>query len=213
MKARQSFGAKSAVQWTRITRKNTGNALSPVESEISRDFRRSNPAAIVRPRSRHLARDTFQPKTDATRTAVPRTAGGERAGASRTRKNVWVGREAPRQTPKQQQQQQQQQRGVDAKGSRRCGSVAKETRGRNGRKAKESRGVGAFLEPCRSRSPVHGLCRGRRSTRCFSSASRALRSDHGERRAHFPFGDVTGQHGGRRGHASDQRILRERRCF
>lgn len=76
---------------------------------------------------------------------MPRTAGGEWAGANCRRKNVSVGREAPRQTRKQQQQQQQQQqRGVDAKGSRRCGSVAKETRGSKGRKAKESPGVGAF---------------------------------------------------------------------
>lgn len=48
------------------------------------------------PQSFVPARDTsletlFNPK----QTAMPRTAGGERAGASRTGKNVWVGREAP----------------------------------------------------------------------------------------------------------------------
>lgn len=120
-----------------------------------------------------------------------------------------MGREAPRQTSNNKQQQ-QQERGVDAKGSRRCGSVAKETRGRNGRKAKEKLDVGEGLGAVSRRSPVHGLRGGRRREHELVLVREPNPpqpdGDHGEQRAHFPFGDVTAEHGGSRGHASDERI-------
>lgn len=123
------------------------------------------------PQSFVLARDTFQATTDAARTVMPRTAGGERAGANRRRKNLSLGREAPRQTRKQQQQQQQQRQRLAQVRFSRQGNPREE------RKEGESvAGRRRILEPCRSRSPVHGPCTGRRSARCFSSASRALRS-------------------------------------
>lgn len=43
------------------------------------------------------------------------------------------------------------------------------------------------------------------STSCSGPRTTAPQpgSNRGEQRAHFPFGDVTGEHGGRSGHASD----------
>lgn len=87
--------------------------------------------SIVRLRSRH-----FQPnknRQNMERGRQIRHVANERAQTTGGKTVRWEGRRLDKQTTNNNNRSE----GFDAKGSRRCGSVAKETRGRNGRKAKE----------------------------------------------------------------------------
>lgn len=92
---------------------------------------------------------------------------------------------------------------VDARGSRRCGSVTKETRGRTEAKRKQVRH--RFLTLTRPWSARRNRLkkRGARVVLVREPTAPQPGSNRGEQRAHFPFGDVTGEHGGWSGHASE----------
>lgn len=112
-----------------------------------------------------------------------------------------------------QQQQQQQQTAASVWRQRLAQvrfTVTKETRGGgegDGKKGNATAGRRWMLGTLSSRSPVHGPRGGRRGEEeLLWSASlphRSQGSNRGEQRAHFPFGDVKGEHGGSVGHASD----------
>lgn len=106
------------------------------------------------------------------------------------------------------------ERGIDARGSRRCGSVTKETQGRTegrqnsgGTSAKVRDCVLALTRPWSARRKMRKKRRGRVVLVREPTAPQPG-SNHGEQRAHFPFDDVTGEHGGSGGHASDERYRR-----
>lgn len=105
------------------------------------------------------------------------------------------------------------ERRVDARGSRRCGSVTKETRGRTEARRKQVRyRILALTRPWSARRKRlkkrgEGVVLVRKPTAPQPGSNRE------EQRAHFPFGDVTGEHGGWGGHASETQRIDNNQCI
>lgn len=92
-----------------------------------------------------------------------------------------------------------QERGVDATGSRRCGSITKETQGRTEGRRYSGRTSAKVLDCVLALTRPWSAGRKRRRGRVVlirEPTAPQPGSNHGEQRAHFPFVDVTGEHGG-----------------
>lgn len=122
-----------------------------------------------------FARDTFDPtklgKQPSASDEKRPAADGDRRGEAEKTPPTW-GRRFGKQV-----NNNKHERGIDARGSRRCGSVAKETRGRTEGRRKRRQAAGEGFGIVSRRSPVHGPRRESRGEgELFWSASLPHRS-------------------------------------
>lgn len=176
-----------------------------LHAQISRDFCRSNCASIVRLRSRHFQAN--KNRQNAQRGRRRRDVANERVQTPGGKTVRWEGRRLDKQQNNNNNKNNKSE-GLTPKP--RAGAAQSPRKREGGTEGRRKSSWTEVLGAVSSRSPVHGLPRGRRREHEQLSVREPNPpqpdGDHGEQRAHFPFSDVTAEHGGSQGHASAHRI-------